>query len=568
MEPQPLAGNLSRSGFGLPIWAASFSLNVLALLMPLSILMIFDRIIPFQSTDTLRVLTVVLIISAAAELVLRQCRTIMLTSTAEGAAIRNRRRFLKQVLNANTRSFSQNPDSTYFERFAAIDQLRDYQSGQSQTLSIDLPFTVLFAVLIGLIGGWLFLVPLGAFCIVLGFAFVMKRAQWVLFERRKSLDARRYAFLLETLSNVQTVKANRMEPQMARRFEMLEEQTVNISKKLIQFAGIAQSFGAIFSHMMVAAMGLWGACLVIQNHIGIAELAACMLLNGRIIQPLTKLMTLWVQSENVSVARGRLNDMEELEVNEIPSGQVPEILGEISVREMTIERTDSAGALMAPVSFLVPPSGCVLLEAEQSWMVDSVFDAISGQRLPSNGEVLIDGFSGAKRVNQTGRGATIVLEADPAMFSGTLLENLSAFGDAQVVERAKKFAAALGLEKRIHRLPAGYNTVMTARTSFEKDPVNRHLVSLTRALALQPKILLMNEPSAALDTPERQALADCLRTLAPRPTIVLSSPDPRLRQLADQVVHLKAKLSDEITSWRDDAELDRQDALLKQRGAA
>jgi ATP-binding cassette subfamily C protein LapB len=315
-------------------------------------------------------------------------------------------------------------------------------------------------------------------------------------------------------------------------------------------------------------MGLWGACLVIQNHIGIAELAACMLLNGRIIQPLTKLMTLWVQSENVSVARGRLNDMEELEVNEMPSGQVPEILGQISVREMAIERTDSAGTLMAPVSFLVPPSGCVLLEAEQSWMVDSVFDAISGQRLPSNGEVLIDGFSGAERVNQKGQGATIVLEANPAMFSGTLLENLSAFGDAQVVERAKRISAALGLEKRIHRLPAGYNTVMTAQTSFEKDPVNRHLVSLTRALALQPKILLMNEPSAALDTPERQALADCFRTLEPRPTIVLSSPDPRLRQLADQVVHLKAKLSDEITSWRDDAELDRRDALLKQRGAA
>lgn len=194
----------------------------------------------------------------------------------------------------------------------AVSQLRDHYSGQSQTLALDLPFTLLFAVMIGLIGGPLDLVALTELAVVLIFTIVMKRTQWSLFSTRKSVDTPRYAFLAELLTNMATIKSNRMERQMTRRFEMLEDQTVDISQRLIRFSGLTQNFSAVFSQLTVASLGLFGAFLVINGTIGIAELAACMLLNGRIIQPLTKLMTLWVQSENVALSRAKLDEMEAL----------------------------------------------------------------------------------------------------------------------------------------------------------------------------------------------------------------------------------------------------------------
>lgn len=553
---------------GIPLLAASLSLNILSLLVPITILLIFDRIIPFQSTETLRILTWALVIGAGLELALRWARSVLLTTAAEENAVARQRRFLEQVLNANPTRFAQDTASTYFDRYMAINQLREHQSGQSQTLVIDLPFTILFALMIGLIGGWLVLIPVAAFCIVLGFAGVMKHLQWSLFERRKALDTRRYAFLSAVLSSLPTVKANRMEPQMARRFEMLEGQTVEVSRKLILFSGFAQSFGAVFGQIMVAAMGLLGAFLVIQNRIGIAELAACMLLNGRIIQPLTKIMAIWVQSESVALSRLKLREMDSV-AQQLPSRSGHKKLkGDLQVVGLSLSHPQKNEIASRDLSFHAPAGTGILIEAEESWMVDTLFATILGNQKPNTGLCLIDEVTTIERPALVGRGGVVALERDPAILTATLLDNLTAFGGAETVEHAKQIATALGLEKRVHRLPEGYNTQLGKRSSFESDPVNRQLIALTRVLALRPRMLLMNEPSSVLDAPERQALATCLKTLSPRPTLVIASPDPRMRQLTDQSAQLGSLRTSDLLQWQEDARQDSEDASHMKTGAA
>lgn len=566
METRGFIGRVKNKRRDIPLGAASFSLNILSLLMPISILLIFDRVIPFQSTETLRMLTLVLLVGAAMELVLRWSRCVLLGVSAEEAAVSNYQHFMGKVLYANTVQFSNAPGSAYFERFVAVSQLRDHHSGQNQTLSIDLPFTILFAVMIGLIGGLLVLVPLAAFGVVLTFTVFMKRAQWSLFSARKTVDTRRYAFLAELLSNMATIKSNRMERQMTRRFEMLEEQTVSISQRLIQFSGLSQNFSAVFSQLTVASMGLLGAFLVIKGSIGIAELAACMLLNGRIIQPLTKLMTLWVQSENIAVSRAKLGEMDALEGTKTPATPLAPIEGAVAFSGVTMPHPNGAGMAFERADLDVTPGSTVLIEAQNTWMINAFVEGLAGQRVPSAGLITIDGRPATDRVTQRGHQALVALENEPAILSGSLLENLAAFGDAEQVERAKHFAAELGLEKRIHRLPMGYNTKLNTGTAFEKDPVNRQLIALTRALALEPRILLMNEPTAVLDTAEREALSQCLRTLSPRPTILMASPDPRMKRLADQTVTLT--LPSPAESWHQDAAADAAMALKLKQGAA
>lgn len=565
MKTQRFMGRMSSAGTEIPIWAASVSLNILSLVMPLSILLIFDRVIPFQSMETLRMLTLALLITAAAELLLRWCRSVLLTTTAEDAAVSNYRHFMTAVLHANSPAFAQDTSSVHFARYLAIGHLRDHCAGQNQTLAIDLPFAAVFALMIGLIGGWLILVPLAAFCGVMIFALCMKRVQWSLFNQRKVLDSRRYAFLSGLLANMTTVKSNRMEPQMTRRFEMLEDQTVEVSRQLIQFSGFAQSFGAVLSQFLVAAMGLFGAYLVILNHIGIAELAACMLLNGRIIQPLTKFVTLRVQSENVAASKAKLHETLSIRQNRIPACAPPQLIGTLEATDFALTRARNSDQMFSPVTFAADPMSGILIEADESWMVDALFDAITGQRDPDNGTLTMDGFAATERVFQRGHNGIVALESTPAVFSGTLLENLSAFGDDDMVQRAKDFAASLGLEKRIHRLPMGYHTQLNSGVGFEKDPVNRQLIALARALALQPRVLLMNEPTAILDTPERQALAQCLLALSPKPTLVLASPDPRMRKLVSRSVRL---WSPDARDWRQDIHLNREATEPLRRGAA
>ncbi|WP_293574980.1 ABC transporter transmembrane domain-containing protein [Phaeobacter sp.] len=578
MEMDEFSGQRNSVAVKVPVWAASLSLNVVALVMPVVILLIFDRVIPFQSVETLQMLTLLLVASAGVEIILRWSRATLLNASAERAAVSNNRRFVQKILAADPQAFAKEAPPAYLDRFSAIGQLRDHHAGQNHALLIDLPFTLVFALMVAVIGGWLVLVPVAGLAAVLLFSLFMKRAQWALFDARKGLDNRRYTFLSEVLSASQTVKANRMERQMTRRFELLEDQTVEISHKLIRFSGLAQSFGAIFGQVSVATMGLLGAYLVIQEFIGIAELAACMLLNGRIVQPLTKLMTLWVQSENLTVSWSKLREIDGLPAVPRGAGVAQPLKGRIDLSDLILTQNSTlggsavtgsaAGGAVRMESVTVHPGEVLVIEAQSDWAAQALQDVITGQRPPASGRLRIDGLPAQDRVAQRGRDAIVVLEDDPAILSGTLLENISAFGDAEQVERAKEIAEKLGLERRVHRLPMGYNTALGQGSGFENDPVNRQLIALTRVLALQPRILLMREPTAVLDTRERDALAACLATLEHSPTLVIDSPDPRMKRLATVTAELIDLHQDDINAWEADAKADAHEAQALRKDVA
>ena len=551
-----------KSGVGLAalgggVLIASVALNTLALVMPLVILLVFDRVIPNHSLDTLHVLSVMLVVVVLMELILRRARSVLLGWSAARAARSGQRRFVDKVLSANTRDFAREEAAVYLQRFAALARIRDHNAGDGQTLAVDMPFTLLFMAMIALIGGALVLVPLVTLLLLVAYSVSMRRVQRHLFDRRKTLDARRYAFLSEVIGQILTVKSNSMERQMTRRFEALQDQSAQTSGRLIGFSGFTQSYGAVIAQLSVAAMGLLGAKLVIDGQIGLAELAACMLLNGRVTQPLTRMMGYRVQLESVETAKSTLAEMETLRTARISPPRAP-MAGRIEAVRLSLDLPSEDARAFDGLTGCVAPGQTALVEATDGAAVQALFDALTGQVQPVRGNILIDGLMPVDRVAQRGEGGLVVLETAPAILTASLLENLSAFGDAARIDRAKLFAAKLGLEQRIHRLPLGYNTQLGAGSVFEQDPVNRQLIALTRVLALQPRVLLMQEPSSVLQDSERRNLRDCLAGLdGPRPTILVASQDPKIRGLADTVLSLQSDGDWDMASRLEQEEWDR-----------
>lgn len=535
-----------------PVFAASASLTLLSLLMPLAILLIFDRIIPFQSTETLSLIACALLISSLLEFTLRWARSVLLSHDAQSAAVHNHQVFLDQTLEAEPQAFKTEPPAAHLERYAAIGRIRDYFAGQNQALAIDLPFTGLFILLVGLLGGWLILVPLITFAAVLLFALFMRVAQRLIFDKRKVLDMRRYAFLSEVLSHMLTVKANTMERQMTRRFELLRDQTVDASHSLILFSGFAQNYGAVLSQLATAAMGIVGAYFVINEAIGIAELAACMLLNGRITQPLLKLMSFWVQSESLNAARDKLADVATAPARPAQSAALALMEGSINLTNMVLSDDETEHVIASSATCRITPGQIVLFDVDDARTFPALIETLTGQRAAFKGSTRIDGVCCYEGPIRRGAHGLAVLEQDPAVFTGSLIDNLCAFGGTEQVKRAKLISSELGLEKRINRLPLGYDTEMNTGNAFEKDPVNRQLIALVRVLALSPKIVIANEPSSVLGNTERDALAQCLVQLSPRPTLLIASPDPRFRRIADQFIPLLAPSLADLEAWQAD----------------
>lgn len=532
---------------------ASVALNLLAVITPLAILMIFERVVPHQSLGTLQAICLVLLVGAILELFLRRARASLLIFAAGRNASKNQGVFLSHILKSDPVALRQDDPAVHLERHSAVEQLREQDAGESRTLIIDLPFCLFFIALIGLIGGWLILVPCTILVAVVVFAWVAKHAQRNIFKERRETDRRRYAFLSEVFSHIGDVKANTMEQQMARRFEMLQGKTATASLYLIRFSGASQGFGAAIGQISVAGMGLFGAFLVMQETVGLAELAACMLLNGRVVQPVTKLLTIWVQEEASAAARAKLQ-----EISEVPShfrdGANISMRGAIDCSDARLAFPNSKEAATDAFTFRVAAGETMLVDADQSQLVLRFFAAFQGHSVLAQGRIYIDGRLPSDWIPKRGREGILFLEEAPAIFSGTLMDNLSGFGNGEQIDNARAIASQLGLDGRVRRLPDGYDTPLNVGGYFERNAVNRQLIALTRAIAMQPKVLMMQEPSAVLDVEERNALQKCLRSLDGSTTILVASPDPRLRDLADKTLTLESAELRELRQWNVDTE--------------
>ena len=353
---------------------------------------------------------------------------------------------------------------------------------------------------------------------------------------------------------------------MARRFEMLQGKTASASLSLIKFSGASQGFGAAIGQLSVAGMGLLGAFFVMQDQIGLAELAACMLLNGRVVQPNSKLLTIWVQEEAAAAAWVKLKEIEKVPAHFRDSAQ-ERMDGFVDCGAVRLAYPNSNEPATEAFSLFLAPGQTALIDADQKHFIPRFFDAFQGHANLARGRIYIDGHLPSDWIAKRGRDGILLLEDVPAIFSGSLMENLSGFGSGDEVDFARQIASELGLERRVRRLPEGYDTQLNTGGFFERDAVNRQLIALTRAIAMKPRIMMMHEPTAVLDTEERDALQKCLKGLSHRPTILVCSPDPRVRNLADKTLTIESTEFSELEKWELDSG-DEASVQMKLKGAA
>lgn len=556
---------------GASVLLGTLALNLLALALPLVVLQIFDRVIPFQANDTLLFLFIGLCVVAVLEFTLKTARTVLLSNTGKVFETKLSEEFITATLRAEPEKFSKTTPAAHLDQFGAIAQLRAYYAGQGRILAIDLPFTFVFIAMIGLIGGWLVLVPVGCIVALLLFRASLQAAQSAIFEKRRMLDSRRYSFLAEAMSQIRTLKANTMEPQILRRYELLQQQTTEISHRIIKFSGLSQTFGALFSQLAVAAMGLFGSFLVVTDRIGIAELAACMLLNGRTVQPMLKALGLWVQSENISAAKTKFQTACAIESISKGSAQSGEIEGSVTFKDISVSPSDNGGVQFQNLNFHVPRGKPLLLSGNVAGQKTTILKMILGEIEPDTGQVLIDEKPARDFLGYRGHGGICYVDHKPLVFSGTVLENISAFGDGDRIEIALELSARLGVEKYIQRLPLGYNTQVLSSPTLINNRAAMQGISLVRALALQPKILLLNNIGAGMDNVGRAAFAALVKDPNCATTVIIAEDSDCFANLGDNICDLDEMEAALVREWIEDAAADTGqgfEAKLTDRSAA
>ncbi len=516
--------------------AATVSLNLLALALPILILQIYDRIIPHQAAHTLMLMVIGVGGAMILDALLRHGRSYI-TGWA-GARFQHIAscRAMAHVLNARVADYESEAPGVYLDRFNAIESLRDFYSGQSVLILVDLPFCLLFLLLIYYLGSSLVVVPvglLGIFTIVAMIAGVKLRQS---IEDRAACDDRRYNFIIEVLTGVHTVKAMAMEDLMVRRYERLQEASAKTVHGVTLDSGVNQSLGSLFGQATMVAVAGAGAIMVLDGALTAGGLAACTLLAGRALQPLLRGLGLWTAFQSFQVGRERVQHLVTMpsESDADREDDAPfAFAGEVEFRNVCFGY-DPDAPILQNLSFHLAPGETIGFLGDNGSGKTTILWLMLGLIRPTSGQILFDGQDIAGFSPHAIRRHVGYLPQEGALFSGTILDNLTMFRRGAYIDEALRFTELLGLDRVINRLPKGYETVVGDGAVDTLPGGLRQRIAIVRALVDRPKLLLFDEANNGLDGESDALLKQALASLQDEHSIVLVSHRPSILKLARQ----------------------------------
>jgi ATP-binding cassette subfamily C protein LapB len=490
---------------------ATFIINLLSLVLPLTLMQVYDRIIPNAAFSTLTLL----VLGAGGALMLEALLQYLRALTSGWSAARFEHlegcRAMDRMLTSRLSTFEEQGVGEHLENFNSLGRLKDFYSGQAMRALIDLPFALVFVAAVAYLGGWLALVTIAVLALfALSAAWLGRQLREVLLER-VTTDNRRQNFIVEVLSGISTVKA---------------------------YANGASTY---FSYGMLFAVAATGSLLVIDGNLSVGGLAACTLLSGRAMQPLQRAMGAWTRFQDVRIARARLEKVLSLEVDAATLREQPKLSGDetLELAGVSFSYPGDDEPLLRGINLRIGPGKTIAIRTEANGSgATTLLHLMAGILEPTAGTVRLGDHDITDLPPATkGKAITYLPSKGPAM-KGTILDNLTMFRPNRTAV-ALELSRRLGLDNIAAQLPRGYETIIGDGVSETLSQGVMQRISLVRGLATQAQFILFDEANSAIDGAGDTQLRTLLEEIKTKSGLVLISHRPSLLKLADETYELK-----------------------------
>jgi len=520
--------------------ASSFLINILSLALPIALVQIFDRILPYEQSSSVVILTLAVITALCFELVIRSLRSLASAFSDARHEYLTTKQAFEHLLNTPLSEYEKEGPGTHLERMTSINTLKDFYAGQGLASIFDLPFALLFVAVIAYIAGWLAVIPVIALALLgLGALFLSFRIRDCLITKRAGTD-RRLNFIIEILNNIHTLKALAMEALMLRRYERLQTQSARQDEALsLQQTSMATLSQALYKITLLAMVG-FGCIMTLEGHLTLGGLAATTFLAGRILYPVTRSLSVWMRIQSIQMAQNRLqrilalpqetDDTQETSLN---------IEGNIEFKHVTFSYRKDARPIFSQLNLTLNANETIAVTGTGLNGKTTLLRLIMGTAIPDEGQILIDGQDLATLNKRSLREQIAYLPQQPVLFKGTVLENLGLFRDKATLDKAKGLAEDLGLDRTIHRLPNGYQTIIGHSSEDILPRGIRARIAIVQALIQDPRILLFDEANSAIDIEGDERLKQLLLRYKTRCTMILVTHRPSLLNIADTIYVLR-----------------------------
>jgi len=523
------------------VLVASFFLQLFALVSPLFFQVVIDKVLVHRSLSTLDVLVVGLVAISLFETVLGILRTYLFAHTTNRIDVELGARLFHHLLALPMAYFQARRVGDSVARVRELENIRNFLTSSALTLVIDLLFAFVFLAVMFAYSPLLSWIVLGSF----PFYIAISAGATPLFRRRLDEKFRRgaenQAFLVESVTGIETLKAMAVEPQMQRRWEEQLAGYVAASFRVLSLGNTASQAVQFVSKIVTTGILYFGAKLVIDGGLSVGELVAFNILAGRVSTPVLRLAQVWQDFHQARLSVLRLGDI----LNSTPEPayaaarmQLPAIRGNITFDHVTFRYRIDGQKVLHDVSFDVPAGQMVGIVGPSGSGKSTFAKLVQRLYVPENGRVLVDGMDLAVADPAWLRRQIGVVLQENVLFNRSVRENIALADPAMPMERIIAAAKLSGAHEFILELPEGYDTVVGERGSSLSGG-QRQRIAIARALIADPRILIFDEATSALDYESERIIQHNMREIAKGRTVLIIAHRLSTVRAADRIVTLE-----------------------------
>lgn len=522
------------------IFIASLLINIFALASPLFIMNVYDRVVPNPGTSsTLWVLASGVIIVMLFDFLMRNLRAYFIDSAGKNIDIQLSKNIFEHLLDIKMGS-RPNSVGTLANTVQAFEAFREFITSATVSVLVDVPFAIIFLIVIGILGGWIAIIPILAVPLILFFGVFVQKPLDAMIRKSYRYSAEKHAILVETLSSVEAIKGMRVEGHMQKLWENVLESASQLSVRLRTLATLGINFSMFIQQVAVVLLVIAGVFTIQNGHMSVGALVACTILTSRALVPISQVAGILARYQQSKTAIQALDTIMLLPT-ERPKDKkflyLSKFSGDIEFRDVTFNYPDQPVSALSHISFHIKPNEKVGIIGTTGSGKSTIIKLIMKFYEPTKGNILIDGYEEHQLDPAELRYFIGYVPQDITLFHGTIKENII-FGASNVDDNAILTAANIStVDSFVAHHPEGFNRPVGERGQFLSGG-QRQAIVIARALILDPSVLIVDELGNSMDDATIALLIDRFKKYLSNKTLILVTHKAILLNLVDRLIVL------------------------------
>ena len=502
---------------------AAFFMYLLALVVPLYFQIVIDKVLTNEAVNTLRVITVGIVIALAFDALLNYLRSYLLLHATSKIDVRVATRTFQHMLALPMNYFERITAGVLTKHMQQGSKIREFLTGSLFLTLLDSAALVVFLPILYYYSWKLCL-------IVLFFSGLLAATIGVLLgPYRRRLEALyvaegdRQAMLVETIHGAQTVKALSMEPTQRKKWDDRSAQAIAMHYRVGKISIAATSISKLLEKLMTVAIVFVGANLVFQDEITVGALVAFNMISGRVSGPLVQLVSLIHSYQECALSVRMLGEvMNRPEEAGLGHGLRPAINGRIEFENVTFQYTPTTAPALDGANIEIPSGKIVGLVGRSGSGKTTITRLVQGMYPIQAGLIRIDGLDMRELdIAHLRQNIGVVLQEN-FLFRGTVRENIGMAKSNATFREIVHAAKLAGADEFVERMPQSYDTMLEESGSNLSGGQKQRL-AIARALLTNPRILIFDEATSALDPESEAIIQKNLKSIAKGRTVIIVS---------------------------------------------